>query len=166
VYGGFARGYKLHQLVAEDHRVLCWSISSLNESEPVQALALIDAAVSLSGCILADGNYDHGELFQRAESRGAVLISAIRPSRLKTPPRAHRNTPARLRAVHQWTHGLARYVHRDRAEVERAFAHQSAYGGGLAPLPAWVRTPARVRRWVGAKLILHHARLILRTTAA
>ena len=34
VYGGFARGYKLHQIVAEDNRVLCWSVTPLSDSEP------------------------------------------------------------------------------------------------------------------------------------
>ena len=26
VYGGFARGYKLHAIVSEDRRILCWSV--------------------------------------------------------------------------------------------------------------------------------------------
>src|SRR5262245_54730630 len=33
VAGGFARGYRLHQIVTEDQRVLCWSVTALNVSE-------------------------------------------------------------------------------------------------------------------------------------
>jgi hypothetical protein len=47
-----------------------------------------------------------------------------------------------------------------RVQVERAFAWQSIFGGGLSPLPAWVRTPARVTRRVAIKLILNHVRLL------
>jgi hypothetical protein len=39
-----------------------------------------------------------------------------------------------------------------------AFAHQSTYGGGVGLLPAWFRSLPRVQRWVGAKLILLHAK--------
>ena len=46
-----------------------------------------------------------------------------------------------------------------RDEVERAFGVLTSTAGGLGPLPAWVRTLGRVRRWVGAKIILYNARL-------
>jgi hypothetical protein len=32
-------------------------------------------------------------------------------------------------------------------------------GGGLGPLPAWIRRLERTRRWVGCKIVLYHARL-------
>jgi len=37
---------------------------------------------------------------------------------------------------------------------------------GLAPLPAWVRRLERVERWITAKVIIYHARLLVRETAA
>lgn len=40
------------------------------------------------------------------------------------------------------------------------------YGDGLGPLPARVRSLPRVRRRIGAKLILHHARLLIRSNTA
>src|SRR5436305_956175 len=42
----------------------------------------------------------------------------------------------------------------DRTEIERRFGNLTNWGGGLACLPAWVRTHRRVRRWVQAKLVL------------
>ena len=42
--------------------------------------------------------------------------------------------------------------------IERSFGNASAFAGGLAPLPAWVRGLARVRTWVWAKLIINAIR--------
>ena len=55
--------------------------------------------------------------------------------------------------------GLAGLVLKARDEIERVFGVLTCTAGGLAPLPAWVRTLPRVRRWVGAKIILYNARL-------
>lgn len=161
VYAGFARGYRLHQIVTEDERVLCWNVAPMNESDGMHALLMMQTA-ALGSITLADGNYDSNVLYETAQQRGTLLIACIPKNRLKTEPRTARNTPARIAAVHHWKHGLAPYVYRDRKQVEVAFAHQSNYGGGLGPLPAWVRSLERVRRWVGAKLLLHHARLLNR----
>jgi len=165
IAGGFARGYRLHQIVAEDHRVLCWSLTPMNESEATQALSLI-AVSTLGEVLLADAVYDGSELYDAVAARGSLLVAGIRDDRLKSKPLASRNSPARLRAVDAWKHGVARYVYRDRKRVELAFAQQSSYGGGLGPLPAWVRSLPRARRWIGAKLILHHARLLHRGQVA
>ncbi len=165
VAGGFTRGYRLHQIVTEDQRVLCWSLTPMNVSETSQALVLVQAA-SLGEVLLADAVYDGSELYDAVESRGGLLVAGIRGDRRRSTPRANRNSPARLRAVESWKQGIAAYVHRERRKVELAFAHQSNYGGGLGPLPAWVRSLPRVRRWIGAKLILHHARLLHRGQVA
>lgn len=160
VYGGFARGYKLHSLVTEDGRVPTWKVTSLNVSEPRVAEELVDSTrgrFSL-GLVLADGNYDSSRLYDRVASAGGRLLTPL-PKNAGCGHR--RQSPSRLEAAEAWK-GVAGYVYRDRIAVERYFAHQSAYGGGLAPLPAWVRTLPRVRRWVGTKLILHHARQVAR----
>lgn len=57
---------------------------------------------------------------------------------------------------------LTRYVLKARDEVERVFGTLTCAAGGLGALPAWVRTLGRVRRWVGAKIVLYNARLALR----
>jgi len=164
IYGGFARGYRLHQIVAEDERTLCWTVAPMNEPDPPHALEMMQTT-ALGEIALADGIYDNSELYEAAQRRGSMLVAGIRQDRLKSNPRPTRNSPARIAAVREWKQGLAQYVYRDRKLVEVAFAHQSTYAGGLGPLPSWVRSLARVRRWVGAKLILHHARLANRRTA-
>jgi hypothetical protein len=50
--------------------------------------------------------------------------------------------------------------------AELSFGNQPMYGGGLGPLPAWVRTLERVRCWAGAKVIIHHAQLAVKRAAA
>lgn len=166
VRGGQARGYRLHALVSEDQRVLNWMVTAMNEAETTCAQELLATAAAVGEVLLGDGVFDASFLYDAAKARGSCLVAAIRADRLQSTPRAHRNSPERLVAVEQWKHGVARYVYRDRIRVEATFGNQSSYGGGLGPLPAWVRTRARVTRWIGAKLILYHARLRCRKDAA
>jgi hypothetical protein len=165
ISGGFARGYRLHSLVSDDRRVLNWMVTPMNEPEPAQAKTLIETAAAVGEVILGDSVYDANSLYKAAKARGSVLVSHIRADRLKNRPRTNRNSPERIAAVESWKRGVARYVYRDRVLVETTFGNQSSYAGGLGPLPAWVRTLPRVTRWIGAKLILYHARLRCRTHA-
>jgi len=157
VSGGMAKGYKLHAWATQDGRIPVWSVTSLNASEKTVAGELLRYQWP-GGLLLADSNYDAGWLYDRVDAHGGQLITPL-PANVGGGHRPQ-STP-RLRAASFWS-GLGRYVYRDRLAIERFFAHQSAFGGGLAPLPAWVRTLPRVRRWVGAKLIIYHARLRVR----
>jgi hypothetical protein len=49
-----------------------------------------------------------------------------------------------------------------RYDTDRFFGHLTSFGGGLSPLPNWVRTYPRVRLWVQAKIILNMIRIWLR----
>lgn len=161
VYGGFARGYKLHVLVSEDRRVLCWSVTALNVDERRVARVLL-AQVRPRGLVLADGHYDDRHLYEQLQESGGQLLT---PVPVNAGKGHHPPSPARLVAIQAWQ-GLAGYLYRDRIGVEQCLAHQCTFGGGLGPLPAWVRTQARVQRWVGAKLIICHARLRVRRSVA
>ena len=57
---------------------------------------------------------------------------------------------------------LASRAYRLRSGIERIFSALSCFGGGLGPLPAWVRRLERVDRWVTAKVALYNARVRLR----
>ena len=52
-----------------------------------------------------------------------------------------------------WLPGLARNCINYERE-SRNFGNLTNFGGGLSPLPAWVRRLHRVERWVRAKLIV------------
>lgn len=155
--GGMAKGYKYHAWATEDGRIPVWSVMPLNVSEKTVAGEMLRYGRA-SGIVLADSNYDAGWLYDAVENDGGLLITPLP----KNVGGGHRPpSQARLRAAALWP-ALGAYVYRERLGIERIFAHQSAYGGGLAPLPPWVRTLRRVRRWIGTKLIIHHARLTVR----
>lgn len=158
VYGGFARGYKLHAIVSKDYRVRACRVTPLNVSEKRVAHMLVQNT-TLNEWLLADGNYDVGSLYDLVARQGCQLLTPL-PENAGCGHR--RQSPARLRAVELWKSGVARTIHRQRSGVERTFGNQSSFGGGLAPLPAWVRTLPRVRNWVMGKLIIYHARLRVR----
>lgn len=153
VYGGFARGYRVHALLDEQGRVFAWRLTSMNVAEPTVAHELVDQLPPQS-TLLADGNYDRAPLHERVAQGGATLLAKPR----RNAGRGHRRqSPTRLANIARWNANDQEHT-RQRAAVDRAFGWQSSFGGGLAPLPAWVRTPARVHRWVAIKLTIYHMR--------
>jgi len=160
--GGFARGYRLHAWGTQDQRIPLWSVMPLNADERVVAMELVNHAPQTT-LVLADAFYDSSPLYDRMAARHIYLLT---PMRRSNPGGGHRPQSAvRLAAAREWE-GVAGYVYRERAEIERQFGHQVWTGGGLGPLPGWVRRLTRVRMWVGAKLIIHHARLLVRRSVA
>jgi hypothetical protein len=161
VPGGFSRGYKVHELVFEDGRTAVWSVMPMNVSEPLVARALIDA-VRPRGLLLADSAFDSVALYEQVASYGGRLLAIPR----KGAGAGHRKqSEERLASLFLWR-CVGRVMRRQRIHIERVLGNQSSYGGGLGPLPPWVRTLERTRRWVGAKLILHHARLAVKRAVA
>lgn len=159
--GGFAKGYKLHVLATKQGQIAAWRVTALNRNDKPVAWELIDEARP-QGMVLADGAYDSGALYEHVCKYQALLLTPL-PENVgggHRPP-----SQARMLAASLWENG-GEAIYRERLEVERIFSRQSSFGGGLAPLPAWVRRSTRVYRWVTAKLILYHARLTLRETAA
>lgn len=161
-WGGFARGYKLHALISQDGRVRAWEVTPLNVSEKGVAGRLV-TRVRLEQWLLGDGNYDAGWLYDLVDQQGCQLLTPL-PDNAGQGHR--RQSTPRLRAVELWQSGEAPIVFKERTAIERCFGNQSSFGGGLAPLPAWVRTLPRVQRWVLGKLIIYHARMRIRRTAA
>ena len=47
-----------------------------------------------------------------------------------------------------------------RGGVERAFGQVGNFGGGLSPLPNWVRRPRRVALWVAGKFMIWMVRTL------
>lgn len=161
VSGGFARGYKLHAWATEEGRIPLWSVTPLNVSEKRVAKELVSHG-TLSRLVLADTGYDSGPLYDTVAEHGMLLLT---PMIKKNAGQGHRRqSHHRLAAARAWD-GIAGYVYRQRLSIERFFGHQASLGGGLGPLPAWVRTLERVRRWVGVKLIIYNARIDLRRAA-
>jgi hypothetical protein len=166
ISGGYGKGYKLHAMISENRRIVIWSVMPLNVAE--QSVALEMAAFLEStpmGVMLADSNYDSAPLHKRL---------AVSDHRLLTPLKAQQRVkdgvhhPVTLRqmgaqrreALEVWKEypELAKYVLKSRNNVEGAFSVLTMALNGGSP-PPWVRRLARVRRWVGAMLILYNVRV-------
>lgn len=160
--GQFAKGYKLHAITKIDGKTAAWRVAPLNVSEKTVAEDLIVEAQP-KGWLLADGNYDSGRLYDLAGAHGAVMFTPL-------PDNAgggHRpQSTMRLLAARLWETEGAMEFYGLRTTIERQFSQQSCYGGGLGPLPPWVRGLRRVSNWVGTKLMFYHVRLLLREAVA
>jgi DDE family transposase len=162
VTGGFGRGYKLHAFVTEDKRIVVWSVTALNVHETHVAKLLCEflppqLANSLA---LADGNYDDADLHKTVEATGSRLLVPLRG--MAEHPVTLRQMGAARREHIKTTKeqpDLVNYMLNWRTQIERVFSALSCYGGGLGPLPSWVRRLERVTRWVGCKIAMYHARL-------
>jgi IS5 family transposase len=168
VMGGFAKGYKLHAFMSEDRRIPLWCVTPLNVHEVKAAGAMLEQVSSFSdrSLVLADQNYDTHELHKLIDAHNGRLL--VKPKgdpsgerhavTLRQMGRARRE----LLEIQRERPGLIRLVYRQRIHAEGILGNLCGYGGGLTSLPPWVRGLHRVRRWVGGKIILYHARLRVR----
>lgn len=156
--GAFAKGYKLHVIASENGVILAWRILPLNVCEKTVAVDLI-AQVKPRGLLLADSFYDAGHLYERVRACGGQLLTPL-PANVGGGHRMQ--SLGRRRAAEIWARAETALLYRRRDAIERIFSQQSSFGGGLAPLPAWVRGLERVQRWVAAKIMIYHLRLQMR----
>ena len=127
----------------------------MNTEESVVALRLLPQ-LRAAGYLLADGNYDVNQLFDRAWRQGYQLLTP--PP--KTPPGRRRQSPQRLRSIVLMNRPWGKDLYRLRIRIEESFGNASSFAGGLEPLPAWVRGLDRVRTWVWAKLLINAVRIL------
>ena len=171
VSGGFAKGYKLHVFVNEHRRIVVWSVTGLHEDEKTVALELLPHLPPMApgAVVLKDSNYDSAPLHKAAAALvpAAALVGPLKGQGRVGEGGHHPVTlrqmgPERRELVAAWRAcpALLDLVLRARDAVERVFGVLCCTAGGLGTaLPPWVRTLQRVRRWVGAKIILYNARL-------
>lgn len=167
--GCYAWGYKLYLAIDENGGVHAWKVESMNVAEQVVAEELIPAAARSAGTnrwLLGDKAYDSNRLYDLAEDHGLRLLAPrIKPGTSVGP----RQSIGRHRAIQLLERHPNRTVTRlvkRRDAVERYLGTLCATGGGLSPLPGYVRGLRRVRLWVGAKLMLHAVRRQVRALEA
>ena len=163
--GTLQRGYKLHALVTDERRIASWSVLPLNTHEMLAARVMVAKVPSVprGAVVMADGNYDSHLLHKDISRRGAWLWCKPRGS-AEHPVTLRQMGPARRALLQAWRSDPERcqQISRQRVAVEGTFSNLTSYGGGLGPLPSFVRRLDRVRRWVGTKIILYHVRLLQR----
>lgn len=157
---GWAKGYKLFAVWAEGACApLAWRVGPMSQAETTVACELIDQLEG-RGVLLADALYDVNRLFELAGQRGHQLLT---PRKFPDKPIGVRaRSPHRLRGIDLMTRPSVLRLHARRLFIEQRFGHLTCHGGGLAPLPAWVRRRHRVELWVAAKLLIHAARHTIR----
>jgi hypothetical protein len=157
--GMWAKGYKLYAVwdgrpVPEVYRV-----HSMNISENKVAEEMVPDLTG-GGYLLGDGEYDANTVFDAAGTAGYQLLAP------REAPKAglghHYQSPFRLRCIDLMRSPFGQAVYHLRATIEREYGHLTSFGGGLAPLPAWVRHEKRVWLWVSAKLVINGVRIMIR----
>lgn len=156
--GGMAKGYKLHTFWSNRAIPETWDIRPMNVCEKNVACKLLPQLEGGGGYVIADGSYDANELFDAAAALGYRLVARARKG---STGKGHvYQSPHRLRLLDQLHRPFGKALCRRRGEIERDFGQATCFGGGLAPLPAWVRGIERVRTWVWAKLIINATRIL------
>lgn len=159
-YRGFSKGYKLHAVIDVRGIVLAYEVRSLNVNERRPAASLLTRLPPSVRRIVADGNYDSSKLHAQLEPLGIRLYSP--PHNQPISPRSH---PRRRILRRLFCHPVGKRLANRREHIERQFGLMGNYGCGLKGLPHWVRRQHRVKRWLDAKLLIHHAFLISRQTS-
>jgi hypothetical protein len=155
--GAMAKGYKLHAVWSTRALPEAWAVTPMNTHEQAVAKGLIPQ-LQFGGYLLADGNYDDSGLFDVAGEQGYQLVT---PLPRGTPGGGHcYQSPHRRRSFALMQGRFGRALYALRIGIEQAYGNGTSFGGGLAPLPAWVRGRDRVRTWVWAKLIINAARIL------
>jgi hypothetical protein len=160
--GGNARGYKFYAIWGRSALPLAWSVHSMNVSEKCVAEELLPRLTD-PGWVLGDAQYDSSRLYDLAYAHGQRLLA---PRRKKGGLGWHYHSSHRLFAIKHLEGGAWPAFHRVRTQIERNFGQWTSFGGGLAPLPSWVRRNWRVRMWVQVKLLINALRIQQRALAS
>ena len=151
--GFLAKGYKLHLISDGGGCVVAWDVRPMNENDKTAATPLVET-LDDEGYVVGDNQYDSNRLFDLAAAHGHQLVARRRAG---TAFGHQRHSPHRYRSAVLLEHPFGQALLRQRYDIDRLFAQQSNFGGGLGPLPNWVRRLHRVRRWVLGKLIIQAA---------
>ena len=157
---GLAKGYKLFGIVdSGEQRIEAFEVGPMDESEVKVASRLLPRLTvgGREGYVLGDALYDTNPLHRQAAALHCQLLAPRKKPHGGLGHRPHH--PARLRALELLPTPFGQDLYALRTGIERFFGHAGNFGGGLGPLPNWVRTPRRVALWVGGKIVINAARL-------
>jgi hypothetical protein len=155
--GCIAKGYKLHAIWSTRPVPEAWEVTPLNANEKATAKALVEQ-LTHGGYLLGDGNYDVSYVYDAADARGYQLVAPYRPAENPGSGK-HYQSLHRLRSIAILQSDFGKALYKARTAIERYFGNAGSFGGGLSPLPAWVRGLPRVRTWVWAKLLINGIRI-------
>jgi hypothetical protein len=169
--GAWEKGYRMFQVWGKGVVPDCWTLGPMGEPEPTVAREELVPRLAEAGCVgyvLGDKLFDSNPLHAECSPHGLQLLAPRKKPGTGLGHREH--SPSRLRSIELLESPapgdppdagrapFARDLYAMRADIERRLGNLCCFGGGLAPLPAWVRTPRRVARWVAAKLVINGLR--------
>jgi len=148
------RGYKLYAVGDKNQGFVQWTVRPMNQGETKIARELI-MKLDGNGYLIGDGAYDKNHLYSLAGKKHVQLVT---PQRIRNAKGLghRRHSRHRLRAMDLIKRPFGQSLISGRTSIERMFGNLVTFGGGLKPLPHWVRTLFRVEMWVRAKMILYH----------
>jgi hypothetical protein len=158
--GGNQKGYKLHAVWGAGPMPIAWALAPMNTSEKTVAGYLIPTLPG-GGYLLGDSQYDAGYLYDLATEGGFQLVAKKTKDRGRGGLGHRQQSPGRMRSIELLKTAFGRALYNQRNAIERRFGTLTSFGGGLGPLPAWVRRFQRVRNWVQAKILVIGARWLL-----
>jgi hypothetical protein len=150
--GGNQKGYKLHAVWDTGPMPMAWGLAPMNVSEKSMARHLIPTLRG-GGYLLADSQYDANPLYDLAAEAGFQFVAKKTKDRGRGGLGHRRQSPGRLRSIELLTTAFGRALSHQRNMIECCFGAWVSLGGGLGPLPAWVRRFSRVRNRVQAKFL-------------
>jgi hypothetical protein len=151
------KGYKLFAIWGRGFMPLAWRVDAMNISEQAMAERMMPTLRGSGGYVLGDRLYDINKLYDAAAAVGHQWVAQRKRPDAGLGHRKH--SPARLRAIEMLKTPFGQSLYQLRDGIERNFGGLTNFGGGLAPLPNWVRRLCRVRLWVHSKLIINALRL-------
>jgi hypothetical protein len=160
--GGMAKGYKVYAICDAQGVLDAWAVLPMNVNEKKVAGHLLRHAPG-EGYLVGDAQYDSSRLYDLAAAWGFRWVA---PPGRKGKPGHRYQSPHRLSAIDLLARPFGQALMHQRYDIDRFFAHLTNFGGGLSPLPNWVRTFRRVRLWVRAKIMLNMIRLVRRCPQA
>jgi len=150
--GGSQKGYKLHAIWDVGPMPIAWGLAPMNVSEKTVASYLIPTLPG-GGYLVADSQYDANPVYESAAHAGFQLVAQKIKDRGRGGLGHRRQSDGRLRCLNLLSTEFGQALMSHRNTIEGRFGAWVATGGGLGPLPAWVRRFNRVRNWVQAKII-------------
>jgi hypothetical protein len=152
-----AKGYKFYAIwggrpVPETYRVYPMNVNEDKVAEEMMP------DLTGGGYLLGDGEYDANGVFDAAGAAGYQLLA---PREDPEAGLGHiRQSPYRLRCIELMRSAFGRGVWGLRRRIEQSFGVLTSFGGGLSPLPSWVRHLERVWLWVSAKMAINGIRIM------
>jgi hypothetical protein len=157
--GAVEKGYRVHTLWHDGAPLPIWEVRPMSVAESVAARKLLARLPEGGGgYVLGDPWFDTNDAHDRCAAKGRQLL-APRKKRHAKGLGHRRHSPHRLHALEMLSRPSGRQLYAIRRDVERRFGNLVSFGGGLAPLPAWVRRLSRVRLWVEGKLFVNAIRI-------